>query len=130
MITLQGDKELSGTLRRLAAEAPRIGRGVALAGASVVAAAIRRAAPGRVKQEIGYRLESGRRAMRAKAGIGVARRTTGRRPIGFWVALGTRRRRGNPFVRRATRQSTTAALVAMRKASARAIERAVLRAKG
>lgn len=155
-VTLTGDKQLRANLQHLGKKsAPRIAKRVVLVGAKVVADAIRKAAPGRVKREVGYRLDSrdGERA-RAIVGLGVARqKRIGN--IGHLVTLGTterfRKRIGgkfgyitkptkqqlstgrvlpNPFVQQAITKSRSAANAAMRRTAARAIEQALTSMKG
>ena len=103
---LTGNKEIEALLKKMAdKEADKISRSALGAGLSVIAKAIKKAAPvgptGNLRNSIGKRLEKGKKggAITAKTGINVGKRTkkektagkltTGRAPHAHLVALGT-----------------------------------------
>jgi len=156
---LTGDKQLDATLRDMAtAGANRVAKSTIRAGLNVMQSEIKKAAKGRIKDEIGKKFKNIGRTSRleAKTGVGVGKRKQTdpkKEPIGHFYAVGTKHRTrkriggrfgylknptkrqlstgqmpARPFVKQAVSSAAPTAAAKMKAAATKALDREAQRA--
>lgn len=117
-ITLEGSNEFQARLERLKQHETAIERAGVKAACVVMANACRNAVPGRIKQEIGFRVKAVGDHVEGRAGLMRFPRSGDGQdgPHGVYVDQGTRYIAPRNWIKTALRSARAAAVAAMRRA--------------